>query len=204
MNRFLVTVIWSLMLLAAYSSAITLKDLKKYQNDIINACFPEACENEGQMMQPSVDEVEKKLGVKGHCRAGGTAMCSTKKDKQCKKSDFGEHCEKPSECIVITHGVGRDTCGANPKGMKCYDGEKYTWWNNDGAETDVPEDVIQVSDVECLYVVSLKEKKKMNSEHFSCLGGSCKIGDNAVVFVHFGCFEGMCTANAMEIYQQLK
>lgn len=203
MKRILVAVIWTLMFFASYSMAITLKELKKYQTDVKNACPPEAWENENQMMRPSAEEVEKKLGVKGLCRVGGTAMCSTKKDKQCKKSEFGEHCEKPSECIVISHGVGKDTCGTNPKGMKCYDGEKYTWWNG-GAEAEVPEGFVQVSNVECLYVVPLKEKGKLNSEHFSCSGGSCKIGDNAVVFVHFGCFEGMCTADAMEIYQKTK
>ena len=199
MKRILVAVVWILMVFASYSSAITFKELKKYQAEVKNACFPEACESERQMMQPSTEEVEKKLGVRGTCRSGGTAMCSTKSDKQCKKSEFGEHCEKPSECIVITHGVGKDTCSVNPKRMKCYDGEKYIWWNN-GTEAEVPEGVVQVSNVECLYVVPLKEKGKLNSEHFSCSGGSCKTGDNAVVFVHFGCFEGMCTADAMEIY----
>lgn len=64
MKRILVSVVWSLMFYVAYSFAITLKDLKKYQAEIKNACFPEACENEGQMMQPSVEEVEKKLVLK--------------------------------------------------------------------------------------------------------------------------------------------
>lgn len=131
-------------------------------------------------------------------------MCSTQKDKQCKKSEFGEHyCEKPSECIVITHGVGKDTCGANPKGMKCFDGEKYIWWN-DGGETEVPEAVVLITDVECLYVVPLKEKNKTNSEHFSSLDDSGKIGDNAIIQVHFSCFEASCTADAIEMYQKAK
>ena len=203
MNRISVAIVCTLILFIGQSSAISLKELNKYQTAIKNACFPEACENESQMMQPSAEEVEKKIGVKGLCRAGGTAMCSTKKDKQCKKSEFGEECVKPPECIVIIHGVGKDTCGANPKGMKCYDGEKYTWWNG-GAEAEAPEDVILISNVECLYVVPLKEKSKTNTEHFICSGGSCKTGDNAIVFVHFGCFEGMCTADAMEIYQREK
>ena len=199
MKKNMVAILWVLMLFTAYSSAITLKELKKYQAEVKSACFPEACEDESQQMQPSADDVEKTLGVKGLCRSGGTAMCSTKRDKQCKKSEFGEQYVKPPECIVITHGVGKDTCGAKPKGMKCYDGEKYTWWN-DGGEGNVPDGVTQVSNVECLYVVSLKEKNKAGSGHFNCSEGECKTADNAVVFVHFGCFEGMCTADAVEFY----
>ena len=151
------------------------------------------------MKQLSADEVEKKLGVMGACRSGGIAMCSTKNDKQCKKSEFGEECEKTSECIVIVRGVGEDTCSTKSQKKQCYDGTKEIWWNN-GVETEIPEGVTRVSSVECLYVVSLKEKNNANLEHFSCLGGSCKTSDKAVVFVHFGCFEGMCTTDAVEIY----
>lgn len=65
MKRIPFTVILILMFFAAYSSAITLKELKKYQAAIKNACPPEAdCEDENQIMQPSEIEVEEKLGVK--------------------------------------------------------------------------------------------------------------------------------------------
>ena len=79
MDRILVVFVWTLIVFVSYSSAITLKELKKYQTEVKNACFPEACENESQMMQPSAEEVEKRLGVTGLCRSGGTTMCSTKK-----------------------------------------------------------------------------------------------------------------------------
>ena len=66
MKRTLIAVVWILIVFASYSSAITLKELKKYQTEVKSACFPEACESEHQMMQPSTEEIEKKLGVKGH------------------------------------------------------------------------------------------------------------------------------------------
>ncbi len=112
------------------------------------------------MMQPSADEVEKKLGVKGTCRSGGTAKCSTKNDKQCKKSEFGEECEKPSECIVIIHGVGKDTCSTKSQKTLCYDGTKEIWWNDD-LNAVIPEGVSLVSGRECLYVVPLSDKGKI-------------------------------------------
>ena len=54
MKRIPFTVILILMFFAAYSSAITLKELKKYQAAIKNACPPEAgCEDETQMQHLS-------------------------------------------------------------------------------------------------------------------------------------------------------
>lgn len=199
MNRISVAVACTLIFFIGQSLAVSLKELKKYQTEIKKACFPEACENESQMVQPSADEIEKKIGVQGACRSGGTAMCSTKNDKQCKKSEFGEECEQPSECIVIVHGVGRDTCGVKSKGEKCYDGTKEIWWD-DNMNAELPAGVSLVSGRECLYVVPLTEKGKSASAHFSCRHGSCKTNGNAIVFVHFGCFEGSCTADGMEIY----
>ena len=79
MNRMSVSVVCALMFFWGQSWSVSLKELKNYQAEIKKACFPEACEDESQMMQPSADEVEKKLGVKGTCRSGGTAKCSTKK-----------------------------------------------------------------------------------------------------------------------------
>ena len=199
MNRMSVAIICALIFFIGQSWAVSLKELKKYQIEIKNACFPEACMDKSQMMQPSTEEVEQKLGVKGVCRSGGTAMCSTKNDKQCKKSEFGEECEKPSECIAIIHGVGKDTCSVKSQKTQCYDGTKEIWWNDD-LNAEIPAGVSLVSGRECLYVVPLSDKGKNAYAHFSCRGGFCKINGNAIVFVHFGCFEGACTADGMEIY----
>ncbi len=71
MNRISAGIVCALMLFMGQSAAVSLKELKKFQTEIKNACFPNACEDERQMMQPSADEIEKKLGVKGMCRNGG-------------------------------------------------------------------------------------------------------------------------------------
>ena len=201
MKRIPFTVVLILMFFAAYSSAITLKELKKYQAAIKNACPPEAgCEDETQMQQPSESEVEENLGVKGLCRYGGPGVCSTKKDKHCKKAEEGEYCENPPECIVITGGIGKDTCGVHSKKRRCYDGEKYLWENRGEAQ---PENghLTMLGESECIYVVPLN---KSGSEHFVCSGGPCKTKGNAIVLMHFGCFEASCTADAMEIYLKSK
>ncbi|MGM9985118.1 hypothetical protein SAMN05720469_12739 [Fibrobacter intestinalis] len=80
MKRIPFTVILILMFFAAYSSAITLKELKKYQAAIKNACPPEAdCEDENQIMQPSEIEVEEKLGVKDCVAMAARAYARQKK-----------------------------------------------------------------------------------------------------------------------------
>ena len=203
MKKNLFLFVLGLMILSSYSSAVSMKDLKKFQVNLKNACPPEAGCDENGMEQPDVVAVEKILGVKGLCRSGGTASCSTKDDKLCEKSEFGEECVPPSGCIVIIGGIGKDTCSTKTQVKKCYDGTKEIWWDG-GLNTEAPAGVDFVSRLECLYVIPLSEKGKSASAHFSCRNGSCKTNGNAVVFVHFGCFEGVCTANGMDVYQKGK